>query len=75
MIDPTFWKRVGPAVALVSVLPFYTVGGGLIGAAVDRALDSGWAVIVGALLGFTAGVWQLFRGLNKLDDHPRDPPP
>lgn len=77
MTDPAFWRRVGPAVALVSGLPFYTLAGGLVGAGLDRVLGAGpWCAVLGALLGFSAGVWQLFRGLQQpTDDHPRDPPP
>jgi F0F1-type ATP synthase assembly protein I len=80
MIDPDTWRRAGPTIAAVTALPFYTVAGGLLGAGLDRLLGThGGIALIGALLGFAAGVYQLFRGLQKQqtppDDSPHDPPP
>lgn len=71
------WKRAWRATAYVSGLPISTIAGGLLGAALDRLLGGGWVLtaILG-LLGFVAGVFQLFRGLRKLSDAPPfDHPP
>lgn len=77
MIDPALVRRAGAAIALASTLPFFTLGGLGAGLALDHAFGTGrWPALLGALLGFSAGVFQLFRGLNRLpDDHPPDPPP
>jgi F0F1-type ATP synthase assembly protein I len=71
------WTRAWKATALVSGLPVSTIAGGLIGGALDRSLAGGWLFTTAfGLLGFAAGVWQLFRGLQKLsDDDSRDHPP
>jgi F0F1-type ATP synthase assembly protein I len=71
------WTRAWKATAHVSGLPVSTIAGGLVGVALDRSLGGGWIfTTVFGLLGFSAGVWQLFRGLQKLsDDDPRNPPP
>lgn len=71
------WTRAYKAVALVSALPISTIAGGLLGAWLDRLVGGGWlfTAILG-LLGFSAGILQLFRGLKQLqDDDPRDHPP
>ena len=71
------WTRAWKATAYVSALPISTIAGGLLGTSLDRLFGDGWlfTAILG-LLGFAAGVWQLFRGLQKLsDDDPRDHPP
>ncbi|MDP2317701.1 MAG: AtpZ/AtpI family protein [Pseudomonadota bacterium] len=72
------WKRAWKATAYVSSLPISTIAGGALGAALDHLLGGGWVftAILG-LLGFAAGVLQLFRGLKKLsdDDDPLDHPP
>jgi F0F1-type ATP synthase assembly protein I len=71
------WTRAYKAVALVSALPISTIAGGLLGAFLDRATGGGWILtaLLG-LLGFSAGILQLFRGLqNPPDDDPRDHPP
>lgn len=77
MTDPALWRRMGAVIALASSLPIFTIGGLVAGLALDDALGTGrWLAILGSLLGFAAGVYQLFRGLNRLpDDHPPDPPP
>lgn len=71
------WTRAYQAVGLVTALPLSTIVGGVVGAWIDRALDSGWLFTASlGLLGFAAGVFQLFRGLRKLsDDQPDDHPP
>ena len=71
------WKRAYQAVALVSALPISTIAGGVLGALLDRATGGGWifTALLG-LLGFAAGILQLFRGLrNPPDDDPRDHSP
>lgn len=77
MSDTGGWTKAYQAVGLVSVLPVSTILGGVVGAWIDRALVSGWLFTGGlGLLGFAAGVFQLFRGLRKLsDDSPPDHPP
>jgi F0F1-type ATP synthase assembly protein I len=81
MIDPESWKRAGPVIASVTSLPFFTVAGGLLGAGLDRILGTGsGGTVVGAFIGFAAGVYQIFRGMQQQqkpppDDHPHDPPP
>lgn len=77
MTDPALWRRAGTAIALASALPFATVAGLLAGLALDRVLGLGRGLaVLGALLGFAAGVYQLFRGMSRLpDDQPPDPPP
>ena len=77
MQDTGGWTRAWKATAYVSGLPISTIAGGLLGAALDHLLGGGWVftAILG-LLGFAAGVMQLFRGLQKLsDDDSRDHPP
>ena len=71
------WTRAYRAVAVITTLPVSTIVGGAVGAWIDRALGGGWLFTASlGLLGFAAGVFQLFRGLRKLsDDHPDDHPP
>lgn len=71
------WTRAYKAMALVTALPISTVLGGLLGAQLDKFFGSGvvCTVMLG-LLGFSAGIYQLFRGLRRLsDDDSRDHPP
>ncbi len=71
------WTRAYQAMALVSALPISTIAGGLLGAWLDRLLGGGWILTATlGLLGFFAGILQLFRGLQqKPDDDSRDHPP
>ncbi|MFZ5475495.1 MAG: AtpZ/AtpI family protein [Myxococcota bacterium] len=79
MIDPDSLRRAGSAIALASALPFFTIAAGALGAGLDRLLGTGsTCTVLGALIGFAAGVYQLFRGMQQQtppDDHPHDPPP
>jgi hypothetical protein len=71
------WTRAYKAMALVSAVPISTIVAGLLGAELDSLL--GWRGPLTAglgLLGFAAGIFQLFRGLKAAnDDDPRHHPP
>ena len=68
------------AASLVSAVPSFALGGALVGAGVDRWLETGrWFTVILLFCGFAVGIVQLFRGLtrfsNDTDAHPPDPPP
>lgn len=76
MIDPTFWRRAGPALGLASTLTGSLVAGGLLGAGLDHLLGSRPLLTgVGAVLGLVAGLVQVVRALGAtLPDSTDDPP-
>ena len=76
MSDSAFLKRTAAIIALASALPGSTVAGGLLGAMIDRWLESApyGAVSLGAV-GFTLAVMQLLRTSRPSDDPPPPPSP
>jgi hypothetical protein len=72
------WTRAYRAMALVSALPIATIGGGLVGAALDHLAggEGRLLTVLFGFLGFSAGILQLFRGLQQPPDaDSRDHPP
>ena len=63
------WTRAFKAVGFVTALPISVIFAGAIGLAVDRRFETGWwFTILFGLLGFTAGILHLTRGLRQLSD-------
>ncbi len=76
MIDPTFWRRAGPALGLASTLTGSIVAGGLLGAGLDHLLGTRHLLTgLVAMLGLAAGMLQVVRVASKtLPGSPDDPP-
>ena len=55
------WVQVGRYSQLALMLPAGTVGGWLLGSALDRWLHTSWINVVGLLLGIAAGMIELIR--------------
>ena len=61
------WTRAWRATAYVSGLPIFTIAGGLLGAVLDRWLETGpFLAATFGLLGFVAAVADLARGNKNL---------
>lgn len=59
------WVQVGRYSQLALMLPAGTVGGWLLGSALDRWLQTSWISVVGLLLGIAAGMIELIRTLMR----------
>ncbi len=55
------WMQISRFIELGVLLPSCTLGGWLVGAALDKWLHTSWLYLVGLLLGIAAGFVQLVR--------------
>ncbi len=63
--EKTVWAQMGNYAQLAIVFPAATVVGWLIGAAMDRWLQTDWLNLVGLILGIVAGFVELIRTAAK----------
>lgn len=80
MIDPNIWRRLAPAMGLVSTMTGSILAGVLLGSWLDRRLQTEPLLTAGlAMAGLVSGALYLARALRSPnpDDRPPDdrPPP
>lgn len=62
---PSPWVQFGRYSQLAFMLPAGTVGGWLLGSALDHWLHTTWIRIVGFLVGTAAGLIELIRSVGR----------
>lgn len=83
MIDPNIWRRLAPAMGLVSTMTGSILAGVLLGSWLDRRLHTDPLLTAGfAMAGLLSGALYLARALRlpnpddrPPDDRPEPPPP
>ena len=77
MLDPSVLARSMQAASLIIPITIFTVGGAYVGSLLDARVHSelGLFFLFGAGGGFALGIWQLFRGLARLQETDDDSPP
>jgi F0F1-type ATP synthase assembly protein I len=59
------WKQYGEYSQIALILPASVIAGLVVGAVLDKWLNTTWITVAGLLLGSVAGFYQLARGLMK----------
>ena len=78
MPDPTTLERGAQAAALVTNMAVSTAALGWLGHWLDTRFETApWLLVIGISLGFSAGMFALFKGLSRLnpDDDDESPHP
>lgn len=77
MLDSSVLARSLQAASLITPIAILTVGGAYVGSLLDARAqqEPGLFFLLGASGGFAVGLWQLFRGLARLQETDDDPPP
>ncbi len=76
MVDPSIWRQLAPAMALVSTMTGFILASALLGTWLDHQLGTD-SIFTGGLtlFGLIAGAVYLAKGVRRTEPHDPSPPP